>query len=290
LRFHSFRNRVMFAAWAGGVTTNIVEPQRGNGMVAGLSAAFHTVSPAMTNYAAALLPAGNPDTLIVQDVVSLDVYIGNTAKGAAPSVSAQIGALRNLFVSANTTSGPFQDVLTQKIPLVVHVNQVDQIVSVLRLQQQFSFRLIIFGGAEAWKVADVISATQTAVVMAPPRTNSQVTFEAWDTRDDALAILIEAGVKVGVGLYSDEPSQTRNLRWEIGWVVARNLGVTWYDGMKAITKNIGDIFGITDQTVGRIEIGQPANLVMFNGDPLSLESSVQIVAVGTFVDCSPTQF
>lgn len=40
---------------------------------------------------------------------------------------------------------------------------------------------------------------------------------------------------------------------------------------------------------GRIKVGEKANFVAYNGDPLSLQSYVQMIGMGETVVCEPAQ-
>ncbi len=62
------------------------------------------------------------------------------------------------------------------IPVVAHVNQADQIASVVRLKKDLGFRLIIMGGAEAHLVSSLLASADVPVIWirTPPST-----FENW---------------------------------------------------------------------------------------------------------------
>lgn len=82
--------------------------------------------------------------------------------------------------------------------------------------------------------------------------------------------------------------RTRNLRWEAGAAVAK--GLDFYDGLKSITRNIAEMFQITNTGTGSIRLGTKANIVGFSANPLSFDGTVQFVAVGNEVDCTPANF
>lgn len=61
--------------------------------------------------------------------------------------------LRQLFTS-NQAASPFSEVISGNISLVAHVNQMDEIASVLRFKRDMNIpRLVIHGAAEAHKVS-----------------------------------------------------------------------------------------------------------------------------------------
>ena len=128
--FNTFDPRHMYSAWAGGVTTIVAGPISSE-VVAGISVAFSSHGITVND-------------ALIQEEVSLNVNIGNKAKtgSLASSISGQFAYLRSLF-RANSTA--FVQVMDGTLPLVVFVDQVDQIASLLRLKKEFSFNLVIVG-------------------------------------------------------------------------------------------------------------------------------------------------
>lgn len=64
--------------------------------------------------------------------------------------------------------------------MVAHVNQMDQIASMLRLKRQFGFRLIVLGGAEAHLLADRLAAENVSVILNPSLSRlAPDSYEKW---------------------------------------------------------------------------------------------------------------
>lgn len=79
-------------------------------------------------------------------------------------------------------------------------------------------------------------------------------------------------------------------RWEAG--IARSFGLTTDEALDTITVNVADMFGLggaAEGGLGRLHVGAKANFVALNGDPLSLQSTPQLVVVGSAVECRPQQ-
>jgi hypothetical protein len=268
LHFNAYYSKQMKAAWRGGVTSIINGPQ-GTNLVSGIGGAFYTQGLTIN------------DALISPNV-SLDIHIGNSAKrGSYTSISSQISSLRIFFQNNSTTI--INDVLQRKISVVAYVNQVDEITAVVRLKKEFGFKLIIVGGAEAHMIANLLAQENISVVLSPARP-SPSTFDTWNFVSNASAILNKAGVKIALACTA---SESRNLRWEAGIAVA--MGLPYNDGLASITRNPASMFGITSK-VGTIQIGQKANFVIFNGDPINIHSRIQLISLGTFLEFSPSQF
>jgi len=275
IRFQSFMNRHMSATWAGGVTTVVTSPQ-GNNLVAGQAVAFYAHGTTM-------------DDAVAKTVVSLDIHIGNNAKtgGGLGSISGQISQLRDLFImnSGNHSVGPVADALNKIIPVVAHVQQVDEIASVVRLRNEFGFNLIIMGGAEAHLIAPILAANNVSVILSPARANPS-TFETWRAVTNAASILYSASVSVA--LATDDAAETRNIRWEAGLQVEE--GLPYEQGIASITKYPAKLFGLDSMGTGTVQVGYMANFVAYDWDPLYFGSDVKILALGEYVECNPEQF
>ena len=289
----------------GGVVAAINPPLVGNQLVVGLSTAVLTRTTTADGNSS-LFAEDN----LIQHRVALHLQLGNSAKssGLSNSISGQFAALRALFdkaqKAANITSESdplwaFQQVLQRSLPLSVDVNAADPISALLRLQRQYGFRLIVQGAAEAHLLATELAATTppTSVLFTSRPVPS--TFETRRVRYDALSVLKAAGVPVGVQ-YAD-PNLSMNLRWELAFQ-RRFSRLSTYDVIEAATVSVAQIFGIGQQRqaagrittwadgLGQIRPGSRANLLLFNGDPLSADTRIQLLAVGADVECRPVLF
>jgi len=267
--FNTWMPKHLAAAWAGGVTTIVVSPM-GSNLVAGVSVAF--LSHGLTI-----------DDALVKDVVGLHIHLGNAAKGSqyTSSVSGQFAQLRSLFLAANGTGSNMELALQGIIPVVAHVNQADQIASMIRMKKQFGFKLVILGGAEAHLVTKLIASEPDVSVIWIRSAPSS--FETWQASVQTPGILDAAGIQVAIAIA--DPGNPRNLRWEAG--IAVSNGMDYNQALAAITSVPAAILGLPN--AGTIQENFPANFVAFDGDPFAIASNIQILATGTFVQCEPHQ-
>jgi imidazolonepropionase-like amidohydrolase len=179
---------------------------------------------------------------------------------------------------------PFKAVLAKEIPLVADVNQADAIGNFLRLQREFEFRLVVYGGEEAHLVAGEMAAAAPPVSILMNMNHRRHDWESVSAFENSPGVLKAAGVKIGLGIF--DPHLVRGLRWEAG--LFQGWGLNEADALAGITSNAADIMGLP-HGVGRIVAGTPANFVLLNGAALSLQSEVQIVAAGRHVQCRPVQ-
>lgn len=162
--------------------------------------------------------------------------------------------------------------LSGKIPVIARAERVDDILTAIRLADEFKFRLIISDGAESYKIADQLVSRQIPVLYGP--INKQpATMETLGAIYEAAGLLQKAGVKFAIhsGFDGFTEAQSRNLPFMAGFAVA--YGLPYQEALKAITIYPAQILGV-DKEVGSIEVGKSADLVVFDGDPLEPKSKV----------------
>ncbi len=163
-------------------------------------------------------------------------------------------------------------VLDRRTPLLIQVDRESDIRQAIRLADEEGVRVIVCGGAEAWRVADALAAHRIAVIL-DPFANLPDNFDQLGARLDNAALLQRAGVLVAFALVDTFSGvyKTYNaggvLREAAGLAVAN--GVPWIDALKAITLNPARIWG-GDARFGTLAAGQDADLVIWEGDPLDV--------------------
>jgi imidazolonepropionase-like amidohydrolase len=158
-------------------------------------------------------------------------------------------------------------VVDRKVPLTISADRAADIVALLQLAREQKIRLVIVGGAEAWKVRDQLAEARVPVVLQPTR-NLPGSFSELGARNENAALLHEAGVELAIAVLG-EPHNVRNVRQEAG--IAVSYGLPYQAALAAITRNIAHIYGM-DAKYGTIAPGRKANLVVWSGDPLELSS------------------
>ncbi|QSQ19892.1 amidohydrolase family protein [Pyxidicoccus parkwayensis] len=158
-----------------------------------------------------------------------------------------------------------QPVLAGKLPVVVRADRVSDIRATLTLAKEYGLKPIIAGGGEAWMVAQELAAAKVPVILQPTR-NLPADFDRLSSRGDAAALLRAAGVKVLISVMG-EPPMVRTLAQEAGNAVA--WGLPHADALRAVTQDVAEAYSLDG---GRIAPGAPADLVLWNGDPLESSS------------------
>ncbi len=157
-------------------------------------------------------------------------------------------------------------------PLVLHVNRAVDIVRCIELAVAHGLRLIVLGGAEAWKVGEALASADASVILSATA-NLPATFDTLGARLDSAAILREAGVTV---LYAGlETHNARNLRQLAGNAVAH--GVPWYDALESLTRKAASTWNIPD--VGVLRPGTVGDVIVWSGDPLEVTTWIEYVLI-----------
>lgn len=251
-----------------GVTRAVTRPFPGSSVFAGRSA---------------VITLGSVDDYLLDRAAAMHVTLG--AYGAAltgGSRGAAIVKLREAFQDARdfganrrafeasdryayALSRPdleaLQPVLAGELPLVVDVERASDIEAALRLAKDFDLRLVIQGGAEAWLVADKLAAANVPVILDPVQ-NLPSSFEQLGSTLQNAAALHAAGVTIAFA--QGESHNARNMKQGAGIAVAN--GLPWSAALEALTVNPAKIFGV--ENYGRIAVGQDADVVVWDGDPL----------------------
>ncbi len=161
------------------------------------------------------------------------------------------------------------DVLTHKTYVRAHVHSATDIMTLLRLKDEFGFDLTLHHSTEAYKVAPEIAKRGVSAVVLPLGPRIGVT-------DDAMggpAILWKAGVKIA--MHTDHP--VINQKWlRLCASLAMRYGIPEEEALKMVTLNAAQIARVGDR-VGSLDVGKDADLVIFDGAWYEPRSRVELV-------------
>jgi imidazolonepropionase-like amidohydrolase len=202
------------------------------------------------------------------------------------------GGNRGPFLSgrlrALSTSAADVDVLARaqagQLRVVFRVDRSADILRVLELAQREKLRAVLAGAAEGWLVAKEIAAAGVPAIV-DPLDNLPATFDELRACDDNAARLHAAGVRVALSGLGDA-HRAHRLRHAAGNAVAQ--GLPRAAALAAITRVPAEIFDVRD--TGSLRPGALANLVIWNGDPLELDTwPTHVFAHGRELDLDTRQ-
>jgi len=286
-----------------GVTTVLTGPGSGN-LIGGQWVCIKTVPKPSIEEMVLLEPAGmkmalgeNPRRVYGAEKKAPSTRMGNAALVRAALVDAQnylekweryeadLAAYRAKVEAgdpkAEAPKRPERDlklealgkVLRREMKARVHAHRADDMLTAIRIAEEFDLDLTLEHATEGYKIADILAAKGIPVT-AGPILFSRVKYELREMTPKNPGLMAEAGVKVAI--QTDEMSAVRYLT--INAALAVREGMHQHDALEAITINAAEIIGVADR-VGSLEAGKDADIVVFSGHPFDYRSVVELVLV-----------
>jgi imidazolonepropionase-like amidohydrolase len=167
-------------------------------------------------------------------------------------------------------------VLAGEVPLLVTAHRAHDLLAALRVQKEFSVRMVLDGAAEAYLVLPEIQAANAWVLPHPAM--ARTGGELQNGTMELGKLLFDAKVPFALqsGFESYVP-KTRVVLWEAG--VAVGHGLPPDAALEALTIGAAKLLGI-DNRVGSLVAGKDADLALFDGDPFEYTSH----CTGTVID------
>jgi imidazolonepropionase-like amidohydrolase len=159
-------------------------------------------------------------------------------------------------------------------PVVVGVTEGHDVEAIMELAKEFKLKVVLSRVTHSQGVLDKIASYHVPVIVGPIYDLPEA-GERYDAVYSLPAELQKRGVKIALASYSNE--FIRNLPYAAGYAVA--YGLPYDEALKSITLNPAEIFGVSDK-LGSLDVGKTANIVIANGDPLDVRTSVRQVYIG----------
>ena len=165
-------------------------------------------------------------------------------------------------------------VLEKKIPLRAHAHRADDIMTAIRIAREFDVDLVLDHCTDGHKIADIIKVYDYPAIVGPSLVN-RAKVELKDKTFKTPGVLAGLGVKVAI---MTDHSVTPIEHLPLCAALAVRNGMQEEDALKAITIWPAQILGVAER-VGTLEIGKDADLVIGDGNPLSLDSTPETVMI-----------
>ena len=171
-------------------------------------------------------------------------------------------------------------VLAGDVPLLVTAQRAHDIVTALRIAEEFGLRLVLDGAGESYELIDEIRAAGVPVIIHP--TMTRASGENENLSMETAARLHAAGIPLALQAgYENYVPKTRIVLFEAA--IAARYGLAFEDALGLITIDAARLLGIDDR-VGSIEVGKDADLALYDGDPFEYTSHcVGVVIEGEVV-------
>ncbi|HEX2751332.1 MAG TPA: amidohydrolase family protein, partial [Verrucomicrobiales bacterium] len=162
------------------------------------------------------------------------------------------------------------EVLEGKRVVHHHTHRADDILTVLRLKEEFGFKVVLHHVSDGWKVADEIAASGagcSVINIDSPGGKLEARDLDWKTASE----LSNRGVVTAI--HTDDP--ITDSRWLLrSAALSVRGGMSREKAIEAVTLSGAKLLGLESRT-GSLEAGKDADFVVLSGDPLSIYTRVQ---------------
>lgn len=207
----------------------------------------------------------------------LNGNIPSTRMGTASLIREELFLARQYFDSGSSdTFGMecYRELFEGKIPLKAHVHRADDIFTAIRIAKEFKLGLTLDHCTEGHLIAEKIAESGFPAIVGPTlasRTKEEVSLSDFKTP----GILQKAGVKLA--LTTDHPV-SRIQYLPLCAALSVKEGMDEWEALRAITINAAEICRV-DQRLGSLKAGKDADMVIYDGNPLEIASSVRATII-----------
>ena len=170
----------------------------------------------------------------------------------------------------NLRNETLMGVLNGEITIQNHCYRADEMAQVIDMSKEFGYKVTAFHHAvEAYKIGDLLKAN--GICSAVWADWYGFKMESYDAVNENLPLLQKAGACAMI--HSDDPNGIQRLNQEVAKTLAdgRRMGIMIPDAVAWtwLSLNPAKAMGIADRT-GSLKPGKMADVVLWNGDPLSV--------------------
>lgn len=183
----------------------------------------------------------------------------NDPKAKKPEYNAKWHSLMRVFKGMNVK---------------IHCHQTDDIVTAIRISEEFGLNSTLEHCTEGYMIADVIKKHNKQVVLGPTLT-SKSKHEVRNLSFKSASVMKKHGVEFA--LMTDHPVVSLEHTLVQAGLYVRE-GLSKYEALKALTVTPAKMLGIFDR-VGSIEVGKDADIVIYSGDPFDYDTVVDYVII-----------
>jgi imidazolonepropionase-like amidohydrolase len=165
-----------------------------------------------------------------------------------------------------------RDVLAGKVPVMMHAESLEQIQGAVAFGDEFKLKLIIIGGYDAPRCAELLKPRNIPVIVQSVYRLPRRRSDDYDAPYTLCERLREAGIKFCISSFGRfGATGVRNLPYHAATAAAHGLPED--EALKAITLYPAQILGVADR-VGSLKEGKDATLFIASGDPLETPTEV----------------
>lgn len=167
-------------------------------------------------------------------------------------------------------------VLAREIPLKAHAHQANDIFTALRIAREFNLRLTLEHVTEGHLIVDELAKEKDVPMAVGPSLTFASKYELQNKSWATPGVLAKAGCHVSI-ITDNSVIPQQYLPLCAGMAV--KAGMDPFDALRAITIHPAEHIGIADR-VGSLEAGKDADLVITDGSPFEVSTTVRRVLIG----------
>jgi len=173
-------------------------------------------------------------------------------------------------------------VLKGEMPVMIHCERKDDILTGLRIADEYRLKVILDGATDAYKVVDEIKKRNIPVILEDLFKGIGNIIEDKGFNPENPALLAKAGILVAFrpqegSWYTPGAGWGGGDFFEIATLAFKN-GMPEEEALKAITINPAKIIGFDDK-VGSLEAGKDADILILGGHPFKTRSIPEAVFI-----------
>jgi imidazolonepropionase-like amidohydrolase len=162
-----------------------------------------------------------------------------------------------------------KSVVDANMPAYIWAYNVDEIASAMAIVDEYNLNAVLVAAGQGDEVADMIAGRNLPVIYPPLLLSSR------DKDLRRAGKIANSGVKLAFASLAPKTGLS-DLRTSA--ILAVRYGLDKETALKSLTINAAEILGVADR-LGSISEGKDADLVVLNGDPLQLTSSIEMVLI-----------
>jgi imidazolonepropionase-like amidohydrolase len=158
--------------------------------------------------------------------------------------------------------------------VLIVANEARDIRNAVAFAEKHKLKMVLAGGFEAWKEKTLLSEKKIPVILGPTQVLPGEEDDPYDQPYSTPGQLVGAGIKIAFGSF--DASNSRLLPYEAATGVP--FGLPREEALRAVTRNAAEILGVAER-YGTIEEGKVANLIVTDGDPLSITTEIRYLFI-----------
>jgi imidazolonepropionase-like amidohydrolase len=162
-------------------------------------------------------------------------------------------------------------VLRGEVPVWINADRLQEIEAAVEFADRQKVRLVLVGGADSWRAADLLKKKDVPVIVTPVLRLPLRLDTACDEPFSLPERLRQAGVRFCIAGGSGSGNE-RNLPYHAAMAAA--YGLPREEALKAVTLYAAQILGVADR-MGTLDKGKEASLIVTDGDPLEITTRVE---------------